>query len=138
MSQPGESALPVLATGIDLVEVDRIAAALVRFGDRFLQRVFTLDEQRITGTDPLRLAGRFAMKEACSKALGTGIAGFGWRDIECLRDEQGRPIAMLHGNAAALARRLRWYTIAVSISTTRRYCVAMVAALAAPPDSTGQ
>ncbi len=121
---------PTLATGIDLVEVDRIAAVIDRFGDRFLRRVFTPAELAITGADPVRLAGRFATKEACAKALGTGIDGIGWRDLECLRDAGGKPVLALHGQAAALARRLSWHVVSVSISTTRHYCVAMVVAFA--------
>jgi holo-[acyl-carrier protein] synthase len=123
----------LIATGIDLVEVDRISATLARFGERFLTRVFTPAEIAITGRNPVRLAGRFAAKEACAKALGTGIDGPNWRELECLRDARGKPVLTLHGQAAERARSLGWHTIDVSISTTRRHGIALVVALGAPP-----
>lgn len=124
-----------LAVGIDLIEVERIAGTLVRFGDRFLQRVFTEGELAIVGRNPVRLAGRFAAKEACAKALGTGIDGPRWRELECLRDPAGKPQLRLHGLAAQRALALGWRTIDVSISTTRRHGIALVVALgeAEPP-----
>ncbi len=125
---PVTSTLPQLAIGVDLVEVTRIAATLERFGDRFLNRVFTVPELAIVGRDPLRLAGRFAAKEACAKALGTGIDGLGWRDLECLRDSAGRPTMRLHGPAARLAYAHAWEDVAVSISTTASYAIAMIIA----------
>jgi holo-[acyl-carrier protein] synthase len=118
-----------LAAGIDLVEVDRIAAALEKFGERFLNRVYTADELAIVGHNPSRLAGRFAVKEACAKALGTGIDGPRWRDIECLRDDAGKPVLRLHRLAAEQARELGWRAVEVSISTTHRFSVALVVAL---------
>ena len=118
-----------LALGIDLIEVDRIAATLERFGDRFLARVFTPAELAITGRDPARLAGRFAAKEACSKALGTGIGSPGWREIECLRDAQGKPWLRLHGAAADLARAFGWAEVALTITTTRHQALACVVAI---------
>ena len=128
------SALPLtlpahLAVGIDLIEVERIAATLARFGERFLQRVFTDAELAIVGRNPVRLAGRFAAKEACAKALGTGIDGPRWRELECLRDAAGKPQLRLHGLAAERALALGWHSIDVSISTTRRHGIALVVAL---------
>lgn len=120
-----------LAIGIDLVAVERIAATLERFGERFLERVFTPAELAITGRNPSRLAGRFAVKEACAKALGTGIDEPRWRDIECLRDAAGKPLLHLHGPAAVRARLLGWQALEVSISTTHHFSIALVAALGA-------
>ncbi len=117
-----------LAVGIDLVEVVRIASALQRFGDRFLARVFTPAEILLTGRDPVRLAGRFAAKEACAKALGTGIGPPGWHEIECLRDSVGKPWLCLSGAAAGLARDYGWVEAAISISTTRDHAIACVIA----------
>ncbi len=118
-----------LAVGIDLVEVERITETLARFGDRFLQRVYTEAELAIVGRNPIRLAGRFAAKEACAKALGTGIDGPRWRELECLRDAAGKPTLRLHGAAAERARALGWHSLDVSISTTRRHGIALVVAL---------
>src|SRR5579875_804086 len=103
-----------LAVGIDLIEVERITATLERFGERFIQRVFTEGEIAIVGRNPVRLAGRFAAKEACAKALGTGIDGPRWRDIECLRDAAGKPVLHLHGHAAIRAGDLGWQGLDVS------------------------
>jgi holo-[acyl-carrier protein] synthase len=122
-----------LAVGIDLVEVDRIEAALARFGDRFLRRVFTEAELAIVAHNPVRLAGRFAAKEACAKALGTGIDGPRWRELECLRDAAGKPTLHLHGAAAERAQMLGWQTLDISISTTRRHAIALVVALGETP-----
>ena len=118
-----------LAVGVDLVEVARIAATLDRFTQRFLERVFTAAEIAITGHNPARLAGRFAVKEACAKALGTGIDGPRWRDIECLRDDAGKPLLRLHGAARARAEALGWSAVEVSISTTQHFSIALVVAL---------
>jgi holo-[acyl-carrier protein] synthase len=119
-----------LAVGVDLIEVDRIADAVARFADHILERIYTDAERQITGDDPSRLAGRFAVKEACSKALGTGIGTVRWRDIECLRDATGKPVLVLHGAGRERAEELGWQAADVSISTTRRNAVAMVVALA--------
>ena len=122
-----------LAVGVDLVEVERIAATLTRFDARFLERVYTAAEIAITGRSPSRLAGRFAVKEACSKALGTGIDGPRWRDIECLRDDAGKPLLRLHGAARERALALGWHATEVSISTTRHFSIALVVALGTGP-----
>jgi holo-[acyl-carrier protein] synthase len=118
-----------IALGVDIIEVARIKAALDRFEDRFLRRVYTLDELAIVGRNPLRLAGRFAVKEACSKALGTGIGAANWTDIACLSDTKGKPVLHLYGGAAQIARALGWQTVDVSISTTHQFAVAAVVAL---------
>ena len=81
------------------------------------------------GNNPVRLAGRFAAKEACAKALGTGIDGPRWRELECLRDAAGKPQLRLYGLAAERALALGWHSIDVSISTTRRHGFALVVAL---------
>lgn len=127
-------ATPLVATGVDLVEVDRIAGTLARFGERFLERIYTPAELAIVGRNPVRLAGRFAAKEACAKALGTGIDGPRWREVECLRDAAGKPLVHLHGLAAARALELGWQSIDISISTTHRFAVAVVVALGALPE----
>lgn len=128
------SLAPQVSTGVDLVEVDRIAGTLARFGERFLQRIYTPAELAIIGRNPVRLAGRFAAKEACAKALGTGIDGPRWREVECLRDAIGKPVLHLHGLAAARALQLGWQSLDISISTTHRFAVAVVVALGAPAE----
>jgi holo-[acyl-carrier-protein] synthase len=78
--------------GIDIVKVDRIRAAMARFGDRFARRVLTDAEQRYVRGRAETFAGRWAAKEAVSKVLGLGVRGIGWRDIEVERlPTAGRP-----------------------------------------------
>src|SRR3970040_134936 len=95
-----------LATGIDLIEIDRIREAIERHGDKFVARIFTQFEQRECNGKVSSLAARFAAKEAVAKALGCGIGDVNWLDIEIVRDGRGRPELVLHGPALALAREL--------------------------------
>jgi holo-[acyl-carrier protein] synthase len=99
----------VRGLGLDLLETARVERLLASHGERFERRVFTeLERRQCRGrADRAQaLAARFAAKEACAKALGTGIAqGVGWKEIEIVRAEDGRPRLQLHGEAAALARR---------------------------------
>ena len=100
----------IVGLGIDVVEVARLAAALRRHGDQFVERVFTEAER--AACDPradrvLALAARFAAKEACLKALGTGWAeGLGFRDVEIVREGNQPPRLVLHGEAARRAETL--------------------------------
>ena len=111
--------------GIDIIKVDRIAAALRRFGDRFPRRVLTDAEQRYVRNRPPNFAGRWAAKEAVSKVLGLGVRGVGWRDIEIARLPTGQPSVKLHGRAKARAEQLGMARIAVSISHEGEYAVAI-------------
>jgi holo-[acyl-carrier protein] synthase len=105
--------------GIDIIKVERIRAALERFGPRFSKRVLTEAEQRYVRDRPETLAGRWAAKEAVSKVLGLGVRGIGWRDIEIERLPPGQPAVRLHGRAAARADQLGMERIAVSITMNR-------------------
>lgn len=111
--------------GIDIIKIERIAAALKRFGDRFPKRVLTESEQRYVRNRPQNFAGRWAAKEAVSKVLGLGVRGVGWRDIEILRLPTGAPSVRLHGRAKARAEQLGMGRIAVSISHEGDYAVAI-------------
>lgn len=118
--------------GIDLVEVDRIAQTVARFGARFLERVFTPEELQEGRRRVTWLAGRFAVKEACAKALGTGIgAAVAWRDMQVLRQPSGKPSLRLMGDAAERAAALGIAQMDVSISHTHQYAIAVVVALTA-------
>lgn len=99
----------ILGVGLDATDIPRLADVLERYGDRFLQRVFTEGEiaycTRRRNPAP-HLAGRFAAKEAAMKALGTGHArGVHWRDIEVVR-LGGPPRLQFHGGAARRAERM--------------------------------
>ncbi len=111
--------------GIDIIKVERIAAALRRFGDRFPRRVLTDAEQRYVRNRPQNFAGRWAAKEAVSKVLGLGVRGVGWRDIEIERLPTGQPSVRLHGRAKSRAEQLGMARIAVSISHEGDYAVAI-------------
>ncbi|HEV2356389.1 MAG TPA: holo-ACP synthase [bacterium] len=113
--------------GIDIIEVDRIRRATVRWGDVFLSRVFTPRERGYAGASRSaaeRLAGRFAAKEAVMKALGLGLRRMAWREIEIEGDPLGRPVVRLSGGAAEAAARLGVQAWFVSISHTRDLAVA--------------
>ena len=124
---PPGAVVPVGTTelGIDIVKVERIRAALERFGARFSKRVLTEAEQRYVRERPETMAGRWAAKEAVSKVLGLGVRGIGWRDIEIERMPTGQPAVRLHGRAAARAEQLGMERIAVSITHESDYAVAI-------------
>jgi holo-[acyl-carrier protein] synthase len=111
--------------GIDIIKVERIRAALDRFGSRFSGRVLTESERRYVRDRPETMAGRWAAKEAVSKVLGLGVRGIGWRDIEIERLPTGQPAVRLHGRAAARADQLGMERIAVSITHESEYAVAI-------------
>ena len=95
----------ILGVGNDLCDIRRIEKSLERFGDRFIQRVFTEVEQKRSegrATRAASYAKRFAAKEACSKALGTGFAaGVFWRDLGVVNLASGKPTMRLTGGALA-------------------------------------
>ena len=116
----------MLTTGVDIIEIDRIARVLERYGDRFLRRIYTPDELEYCRGRPSKLASRFAAKEATMKALGTGVRGVGWKDIEVVRASSGAPSILLHGRAKSRAERLGVLEISVSMSDSRDNAVAFV------------
>lgn len=119
----------MIATGIDIIEVSRIQQAVRRWGQRFLSRVFTPDEVSYCNGQPERLAARFAAKEAAMKALGTGLRGVGWKDIEVMRSPGKAPSLRFHGRALQVTEKLGVTSVAVSISHSQEYAVASVVLL---------
>ncbi|MCB1520264.1 MAG: holo-ACP synthase [Hyphomicrobiaceae bacterium] len=94
----------IVGIGNDLIDIRRIERTLERFGERFIQRVFTPEEQTRANRRPKQLAAtyakRFAAKEACAKALGTGLRdGVFWRDMGVINLASGRPTLILSGGA---------------------------------------
>src|SRR3972149_946190 len=89
----------MLATGVDLIEIERVREAIARHGDQFLNRIFTQTELRDCKGRVDSLAARFTAKEAVAKALGTGIGDIGWQEIEVVGDENKAPSLRLHGAA---------------------------------------
>ena len=118
----------VLAVGVDLIETDRIAEALDRFGERFLRRVYTDGEQAYANGRITALATRWAAKEATAKALGTGIGAVNFDDIEVVCGRNGKPELLLRNRAAQLAADLNMRKFALSLSHTRDYAIAFVVA----------
>jgi holo-[acyl-carrier protein] synthase len=94
----------IIGVGTDLIDIRRVERTLQRFGDRFIERVFTAAERARAETRNDRAAAyakRYAAKEACAKALGTGFRqGVYWRDIAVLNRPSGQPILLLSGGAA--------------------------------------
>lgn len=120
----------IVGTGIDITEVPRVAAAIERFGRRFLERVFTAAEIAYCDSKPNRVeryAARFAAKEAALKAIGTGWRrGVAWRDVEVGREPGGRPTLAYSGKAAEFASRLGAKRISLSLSHTQEHAIAQV------------
>jgi holo-[acyl-carrier protein] synthase len=120
----------IVGTGIDIVEVPRLAATLERFGERFLKRVFTTAEIHYCDSKmnrAERYAARFAAKEAGLKAIGTGLRnGISWRELEVSREPGGRPTLALHGKAATYAARLGARRTSLSLSHTAQHAIAQV------------
>lgn len=120
----------IVGTGIDIAEVPRIEDAIKRFGDRFLQRIYSEGERRYCDSKANRIeryAARFAAKEAAMKALGTGWNhGVRWRDIEVRRQPGGRPTIAFHGKAAEVAAKLGALHVSLSISHTAQEAIAHV------------
>ena len=100
----------ILGLGSDIIDIRRIEATIARFGDRFLNRVFTDAERQKSDRRRERAASyakRFAAKEACSKALGTGFReGVFWRDMGVVNAASGRPTLVLTGGAAEQLKRI--------------------------------
>jgi holo-[acyl-carrier protein] synthase len=117
-----------VSVGVDIVEIERVAAVIARWGERFLQRVYTETELAYCRGRVPELAARFAGKEAVTKALGTGIRGLAWREMEILADPLGKPLVRLHGRAKARAAAIGLSHFAVSLSHSRDFAVAMVVA----------
>jgi len=120
----------IVGTGIDIAEVPRIRKSIERFGERFLQRVFTPGEIRYCDSKANRFeryAARFAAKEAAMKALGTGWNhGVRWRDCEVVRQPGGRPTIAFHGKAEEFAAKLGVKNAALSLTHTADQAIAQV------------
>jgi holo-[acyl-carrier protein] synthase len=117
-----------LRTGVDLIEVHRVAEAIERHGERFLNRVFTELEQRDCNGRISSLAARFAAKEAAAKALGCGIGDVSWLEIEVRSDERNAPYLVLAGEGEKLAKQLGLNNWSVSLSHTEHQAIAFVVA----------
>ena len=118
----------MVQTGVDIIEIPRIKGVLERYGHRFLNRIFTPNEIAYCRERAPNLAARFAAKEATMKALGTGVKGVSWKDIEVTRRQSGAPGIQLYGRAEKRAANLGITEISISLSHSREYAVAFVIA----------
>ena len=122
----------IVGVGTDLIEIARVGGSILRFGDRFLHRVYTLGEiayctARKSSAESF--AARFAAKEAGAKALGTGISrGVSWREFEVVRERGAAPQLLLHGRAAEIAAHRGITHLSLSLTHTREMAMAVVIA----------
>lgn len=119
-------------TGVDICSIARVEEVYKKFGERFLDKILTESEKTYVLKSARhlvsRLAVRFAAKEACAKALGTGIRGIGWKDVEVGKKPSGEPSIILHRRAKERALKLGLTEFQVSLSHEREYAVAFVVA----------
>jgi holo-[acyl-carrier protein] synthase len=120
----------ILGIGTDLAEVERIRDSIARFGDRFLNRIYTTGERAYAASkaNPVeRLAARFAAKEAGMKAIGTGWSqGVRWHDFQVVNEKSGRPTLALDGVAKRKADALGVKRISLSLTHTSAIALAVV------------
>jgi holo-[acyl-carrier protein] synthase len=120
----------IVGLGVDITSVDRIEAAIDRWGDTFLRRIFTPSEIaycRRHRNCAERFGGRFAAKEAAMKALGTGwTRGVRWVDIEVVREPSGKPTLKLSGACREIADRLGVKNISITITHDGNTALAQV------------
>ena len=122
----------IIGIGTDIIDTRRINNTINRYGEKFKKRCFSNNEiirseNRFNTTNSY--AKRYAAKEACSKALGTGLAkGIFWKDIEVINDDLGKPSIKLHNNAVKRINTItkKNYKIEVSLSDEKNYAIANV------------
>ena len=126
------------AVGIDMIAISRVQKVLDRHGQRFLQRVFTPEEAAFCRGRVPELAARFAAKEAVMKALGTGVRGVVWRDIEVLPNRRGKPLVYLYGRGKERAERIGLQALDISLSHERDFAIAAVVGVRDEPAEDAQ
>ena len=122
----------IIGIGTDIIDTRRIKNVINRYGEKFLKRCFSnheiiRSENRFNTENSY--AKRYAAKEACSKALGTGLArGIFWKDVEVVNDQYGKPFIKLHNNALKRINKItkKDYNIEVSLSDEKNYAIANV------------
>tara|TARA_B100001057_G_scaffold742_1_gene677 strand:+ start:1593 stop:1979 length:387 start_codon:yes stop_codon:yes gene_type:complete len=123
----------IYGNGIDIIDIDRIRIVINKYGNRFKRRCFSPSEikrSEIRLNSVQSYAKRYAAKEACAKALGTGLArGVFWKDIEVVNNQYGKPFIQLHGKAKKIYKYMNKTSIAqieVSLSDEKKYAIANV------------
>lgn len=120
----------IIGTGIDIIEINRIRSVINKWNLRFLNRVYTSNEIHYCGQKKdscfQSFAGYFSAKEAWAKAIGTGIYGIRWKEIEIRKDDLGKPYIHLSGQAQKMATKRGITNTNLSISHTRHWAIAQV------------
>ena len=123
----------IYGNGIDIIDINRIRKVIDKYGNRFKKRCFSISEierseKRLNSVESY--AKRYAAKEACSKALGTGLArGVFWKDIEVENNQYGKPFVKLHGRAKEIFKNMNKTSntqIEISLSDEKKYAIANV------------
>ena len=123
----------IYGNGIDIIDINRIRRVIDKYGNKFKKRCFSLSEiqrseKRINSVESY--AKRYAAKEACAKALGTGLArGVFWKDIEVINNQYGKPFIKLHGKAKEIFKNINKTSdiqIELSLSDEKKYAIANV------------
>ena len=118
----------IFGTGLDIVEIDRIKNSLKKYSPKFEQKIFTsaeIDYCQSQGDPAKHFAARFAVKEAVSKCMGTGITGaLGFKDMEVINEETGKPILVMTGKGKELFEKLKLKSIHISISHDSTHAIA--------------
>ena len=123
----------IYGNGIDIIDIKRIRMVIDKYGNRFKSRCFSISEinrseKRLNSVESY--AKRYAAKEACAKALGTGLArGVFWKDIEVENNQFGKPFIKLHGKAKEIFKNMNNNSntqIEVSLSDEKKYAIANV------------
>ena len=115
----------MVSIGVDVIEIERIGAAVARWGDRFLRRIYTEAELCQSNRELSSLATKFAAKEAVMKVLGTGGRGVAWREIEILESAEGKPEVKLYGQALKRAKLSNYRHFSISLSDCKEYAIAV-------------
>ena len=123
----------IYGNGIDIIDINRIRRVIDKYGNRFKKRCFSISEierseKRLNSAESY--AKRYAAKEACAKALGTGLArGIFWKDTEVVNNQYGKPFIKLHGKAKEIFRDMNKTSntqIEISLSDEKKYAIANV------------
>jgi holo-[acyl-carrier protein] synthase len=118
----------IFGTGLDIIEIDRINNSIKKYSPKFEQKIFTsneIDYCQSQGDPAKHFAARFAVKEAVSKCLGTGITGaLGFKDMEVINENTGKPILKMIGKGKELFEKLELKSIHISISHDHTHAIA--------------
>ena len=125
--------MQIFGIGIDIVEIDRIEESITRFGDKFLDRIFTPEERAYCDSQKLpqvNYAARFAVKEAVAKSFGTGIGkDLSWLDMNISRAASGEPTVSFSGAGAEFTERHNIVSVKISLTHAKQYAAANAIAM---------